>query len=164
MIHRSHSALTPSPSWCSSAGGHFRAEGGERPCGSGGGSSTVGAGRQRCKRAARIQLRRGAAAPISADRARPLRPAAPAQHHSAAKPITAAGSGQPRPCRNPITTATTSSSVSGISWAWSAPGRGPSTSSYGEPRRRAGARRPERLISLRIVARTDADGWLCVFF
>ena len=52
---------------------------------------------------------------------RPLRPAAPAQHHSAAKPTTAAGSGQPRPCRNPSTTATMSSSVSGISWAWSAP-------------------------------------------
>eukprot|EP01052_Picozoa_sp_SAG31_P020312 SAG31_NODE_1521_length_8022_cov_17.832261_3_plen_174_part_00 len=34
---------------------------------------------------------------------------------------TAAGSGQPRPCRKPITTATTSSGVSGISWAWSAP-------------------------------------------
>ena len=33
----------------------------------------------------------------------------------------AAGSGQPRPCRKPITTATTSSGVSGISWAWSAP-------------------------------------------
>ena len=48
---------------------------------------------------------------------RPLRPAAPAQHHSAAKPTTAAGSGQPRPCRNPITIATTSSSVSGISSA-----------------------------------------------
>ena len=52
---------------------------------------------------------------------RPLRPTAPAQHHSAAKPTTAAGSGQPRPCRKPITTATTSSGVSGISWAWSAP-------------------------------------------